>query len=182
MVGQGESGVEVGAHGSASLTSSAQEGESPEDMAKKWSSQIRSQVSSLFCTRASQTNSHYSILHTRLREVKLYDQEIKPSLSDSSRRNTRSPGSRGGTSIEGGPARSKPMEQTHSSLNPQILRFHFGPPPGLGHLLREGLVGPQHGVGLQVLIYVLPVGPVVLDLKVGRRRVKAVPLWGLGWG
>lgn len=96
---QGERGVEVGAHGSASLASSVQEEESPEDMAKKWSSQIRTQVSSLFCNKASQTNSHYSILHMRLREVKLYGQEIKPSLSDSSRRNTRSPGSRGGNYV-----------------------------------------------------------------------------------
>ena len=53
--------------------------------------------------------------------------------------------------------------------------------PRLGHLLRKCLVGPQHGMGLQFLIYVLPIGPVVLDLEVERGQVGAVSLWSWEW-
>lgn len=51
----GEREVEVGAPGSASLASSVPKGESPDRVARKWSSLNSIQVSHLFCNRASQT-------------------------------------------------------------------------------------------------------------------------------
>lgn len=36
-------------------------------------------------------------------------------------------------------------------------------------------------MGLQFLIYVLPIGPVVLDLEVERGQVGAVSLWSGAW-
>lgn len=36
-------------------------------------------------------------------------------------------------------------------------------------------------MGLQFLIYILPIGPVVLDLEMERAWVEPVPLWSWGW-